>query len=97
MITQVIKNITIGELKKQRREYIDYIEPKYKKDNLEYINRLNYYDNFAEHVVESENEFTPQKYYDYIEYDSVTKKTINTLDKLENKRKDGKVSWHEKY
>ena len=81
-------HISIGDLKKQRGEYIDYIEPKYKKDNLEYINRLNYYDNFVEHLNNSENEFTPRQYYDYNEYSQDTKEMIIEFTELTNTKKE---------
>ena len=70
-----------------RKNYDDYIKRKYRSDKLGYINRLNYYDNFVEHLNNGENEFAPIKYYDYNEYNQTTKEMIVVFTELKNEKK----------
>ena len=40
----------------------------YSIDNPDYINRMNYYDNFVEHLTNLDQSFIPCKYFHYNEY-----------------------------
>ena len=84
---EFLTHISIGDLYEYRKNYDDYIKRKYRSDKLGYINRLNYYDNFVEHLNNGENEFAPIKYYDYNEYNQTTKEMIVVFTELNNVKK----------
>ena len=40
----------------------------YTEENKDYLNRMNYYDNFVEHLLKNDQNFESSKYYSYTEY-----------------------------
>ena len=65
-------NISIEKVMKYREYYSAYLQKdekhNYSIDNPDYINRMNYYDNFVEHLTKLDQSFTPCKYFPYTEY-----------------------------
>lgn len=66
---EFIKNVGEETLQNNRKLYENYLTNKYKDNDLkEYENRLNYFDNFYNHIINNEQIFTPCKYNKYKEY-----------------------------
>ena len=65
-------NISIEKVMNYREYYSAYLQKdekrNYSLDNPDYINRMNYYDNFVEHLTNLDRSFTPCKYFQYNEY-----------------------------
>ncbi len=69
---EFISNISIEKVMNYREYYSAYLQKdekyNYSIDNSDYINRMNYYDNFVEHLTKLDQSFTPCKYFPYTEY-----------------------------
>lgn len=67
-----LENISMEKITKHRNKYIKFLlnnkNFEYGVDNIDYINRMNYFDNFVSHLVNKDQVFTPCKYYQYNEY-----------------------------
>ena len=70
--SEFLENITIERINQYRILYSNYMLDEngfnYTEDNKDYLNRMNYYDNFVEHLVNNDQNFESNKYYSYTEY-----------------------------
>ncbi|MBP3200077.1 MAG: hypothetical protein J6M39_00295 [Lachnospiraceae bacterium] len=67
-----LKNISLEKINEYRNIYSIFLlnnnNFKYDKSDTDYINRMNYFDNFVSHLINGDQIFTPYKYYNYTEY-----------------------------
>ena len=70
--SEFLKNVTIEKINQYRILYSDYMLDEngfnYTEESKDYLNRMNYYDNFVEHLIKNDQDFEPSKYYIYTEY-----------------------------
>ena len=69
---EFLNNITIEKINQYRELYSNYLQTNenfnYGPNNNDYINRMNYFDNFVFHLINGDQVYTPRKYYTYNEY-----------------------------
>ena len=69
---EFLDNISLESINQYRTIYSDYLLDndgfQYTLNDTDYINRMNYFDNFVLHLVNNDQAFTPCKYYKYNEY-----------------------------
>ena len=70
--TMFLENVSIEKITEYRNAYLAFLlndeSFKYTINNIDYINRMNYFDNFISHLINNDQIFTPCKYYKYNEY-----------------------------
>lgn len=70
--SEFLLNIGIKELNKYRDSYSMFLKKnshfKYDENNADYINRMNYFNNFLYHIINNEQNFVKCKYFQYSEY-----------------------------
>lgn len=66
------KIISIEKLNEYKNSYSEFLKTNiqylYDEENPDYINRMNYFNNFLSHIINKEQTFTSGKYYKYSEY-----------------------------
>ena len=70
--SEFLENVTIERINQYRILYSNFMLDEngfnYTEENKDYLNRMNYYDNFVEHLLKNDQNFESSKYYSYTEY-----------------------------